>query len=426
MQRQKAYKDSVEQSPRVLDQEASLSNLFSPDVQAVTQRKLKSTSADVVPTPAEAVKRATGVVVGNQLLPGGQPANSVPRPRKVEAEVDSGTLRKDERAKDGILSKVTAMARAEQRILQGTDMQKFYDAGHLVGDQLVGRKIDSFEYWNLAPQISSFNTPAYSGVEGEIRTLAEAKGATVAMEVDLGYPNDYSVPVGHLKKRGIVPSTVQAPDTKAVQIHRRIPNKWGLRAHVVGKTGVAQTPTVSGPAALTSPTLGQAFKMAHARALEQTGGAMGHEVSGEQWAPSEEIQSGDILSILAKTFEDLGSADDIAARILTPDKQIVPQAAIALIKQAAGEVALSLMELANSFSSMKDASVMQEYLALSKGPIEQLIIEAQQQTDLRHAANYLISAKGWVEAIREKSEELSTGTKRTVLFNAHARARNAF
>jgi hypothetical protein len=147
------------------------------------QRSLTRTSAETKPTPAGAIKAATGVSAADQNLPGTKTVSDVDRPVVVSAEIEKKTLRDKERAKDAVLTAVTSMARAEEKILQGADLKKFYDGGHLVGDQLVaGDKTDSFTYWNVAPQISVFNTPAYAGVEDDVKKLA-LSGKTVSMRV---------------------------------------------------------------------------------------------------------------------------------------------------------------------------------------------------------------------------------------------------
>lgn len=390
----------------------SLPSSPAPARPAVRQYMLQELQSEDLPTPAESVKRATGVVVSKQLLPGGkvQPASKVKRPKKVSAVIDKNTVRTDARDDDGILSKVTAMARAEQRILQGTDMQKFYDAGHLVADQLVaGDKTDSFVYWNLAPQISSFNTPAYSGIEDKVRALAESN--TVRMEVELQYPPDYAVTVGHLKQRGIV-ATSNSPDNAAVNFYRRIPNKWTMHALVVGAQGTQTNASYPRIGSQKGPSLGNPFFMESAAVGAQQSPMhkpelIGYAVSGEQWAPSTEVEREDILSLLASKFQDLGTPEQIASRILTDEHQVDRVAVVRLIKEAAGDVALAQMDLSDRLSGMKDPSVMQEYLRTSEPAIRNhLNVARNVNTDLATAVHHLVIAKSWVEALIEQADEM--------------------
>jgi len=145
------------------------------------------------------------------------------------------------------------MARDEAFILLGVDPQKFYDAGHLVGDQLLknlGAKY-SFVPKNLAPQTSAFNSPAYANImEEPIKAAAEA-GKTIDMQVALEYPGSYTVPFSTILNRGIVEDEKYTVDETAgtaqigskvlkldtpLTFPRRIPKKWALTANVKSGT----------------------------------------------------------------------------------------------------------------------------------------------------------------------------------------------
>ncbi|OIJ43537.1 eCIS core domain-containing protein [Massilia timonae] len=363
-------------------------------------------TTDQLPTPSGVIKDHTGQPGNSQLLPGSQPMSAV-RPRTVTATIDQNTIRDGDRAKDGVLSKVTAMARAEQRILQGADMQKFYDAGHLVGDQLIGKKIDSFVYGNLAPQVSTFNTPAYSGVESGIAAFAK-QGFSYQVSVSVDYPPDYSVTVAHLKKRGIIAQSSK-PDNHVLKIPRRIPDKWSLSAKFSQSNIGAPVHVPSGHlGATTSPTLGAPFSMDHGVIVDANQMlSHGTYASGLQWYPREDISAPDLVSLLSKNFEDLGSEAEIAQTILTKDHQVIRASANKLIRSAAGEIALALLDLTSTVSALTDTRDFRPFLETARPGIENYINLARQDaTELGMAIHYLVMAKGWVDALKEKAEEI--------------------
>jgi hypothetical protein len=412
-QDQRLLVESIANSPVMQTQRRQLSAFRNG---APVQRQLIG-QGEAVATPAEVIKRATGQPVNAQMLPGTQPA-SAPRATTATGVVTEDTIRDKAREEGGLLSKVTAMARAEQRILQGADMQKFYDAGHLVGDQLVaGDGTDSFQYWNLAPQVSPFNTPAYAEVENQIRGLAE-QGHVFNVTVDVEYPGDYTVTVGDLKNRGIV-SESRTPDSEALTIPRRIPTKWKLSAVLANAPeGPRKQDTLERKGTNGAPNLGQPFAMAHgAFGVIGRTDSCGFFVDAQQWAPGESVRKEDIISILSKTFGDLGSPEEIAESILDSDQQVIRANAAKLMKQAAAEVALALLDLGSQISTLKDPTEIRAVMETSKASIQGLLSSARNVDDLSYAAHHLLSAKGWVDALIGRVQEVKEEQDGEFLFS---------
>ncbi|MGQ3013550.1 MAG: eCIS core domain-containing protein [Flavobacteriales bacterium] len=205
-------------------------------------------------TAVSIIKSKIGVAAGKQKLPDTDGISSATdRASALTALISKDTVGDEARLKsNGNLSKTTGMARDEAFILMGADPKKFYDAGHLIGDQLLKKlgKTYSFVMKNLAPQTAGFNAPSYSELmENPIKAQA-AKGKTIEMNVQLTYPQNYTVSLEHIIKRGIVSvakdhgnNTVDIKDGKKkldknmqLSFPRRIPKKWQLNAKEVSKT----------------------------------------------------------------------------------------------------------------------------------------------------------------------------------------------
>lgn len=207
-------------------------------------------------TPLSVITAKTGVNAGDVNLPYiiGIASNEE-KAVSITADIDSTSVSDAERKdKKSALSKITGMARDEEFILLGADLQKFYDAGHLIGDQLLkglGEQY-SFEPKNLAPQASNFNAPVYSNVmENPIKQNAE-NGKTIHMKVDLEYPDPYKVPFSTIIDRGIVEESSRDNENGTVDVKggnknikltdeltfpRRIPKRWKMSAkETTGKT----------------------------------------------------------------------------------------------------------------------------------------------------------------------------------------------
>ncbi|GAA3404254.1 DNA/RNA non-specific endonuclease [Paenibacillus hodogayensis] len=405
------------------------------------QRKLTNISSDTLESPAGAIRSALGnLPVSKMLLPGSQPAEDQERPKKVEAEITKKTLRDSDRKNSGNLSKVTTMARAEQVLLQGADVKKFYDAGHLVADQLVGGTDDSFTMWNLAPQASEFNAPAYAQVmEEEVKKAAKG-GRTVKVEVEVDYPDggSYDVRIGDLLKRNIVPwekfgtdhvriGSKLFPNTKldeAISIPRRIPTDWKMDATVVsGKPlPAAEKPASSGENAAKSvppsvwgsanPTIGEpyAFSVSDSArthdklVMDQTGK---RTLIAKQWAPSVGgARAEDVASLVSHTFPDLGSNDEIIAKLMT-DGGIVE-----LLHKAATDVSESLKSALTGMTKLLDPTLLDESVMEYGDKIQKLLQDshtARQTKDLKNAVDFLVRAKqmaeDMIEEIRKAEKE---------------------
>jgi hypothetical protein len=374
------------------------------------QRKFTSHAADSVDTAAELIKATYKVNKNQQSLPGNQPLGTVDRPRAVEAVIDKKSLRKKERKKDSKLAVVTSLARAEQMMLQGADIRKFYDAGHLVADQLVGEAANSFEFWNLAPQVSEFNTPAYAGVEEEIRASLSAARDKIMIRVQLEYPADYSMNAAELVRRRIIPPGTHYP-TRAITVARRIPNLWTLTAQSLTPTsapGAVRVP--DDPAA---PTLGAPYDMKVTEYVAPVPFAgptlkanlkMRHLLA-RQWTPSPSVRIEDAISLLVKTFPDLGNQADIVRKLAPSGTAVVPDAQIALMKQAAGGVARALLEVQTTLLESRDPTLLQPMFSVIRNVQQQLTAAEQPSASLVEATGHLVTAQSWVEDLHEELVE---------------------
>lgn len=231
---------------------------------APIQRAL-GVSAPSTATPAGAVGTNLGIpqTVISVALGAVKP---LPRARTATADVTAATIRDEARKKSPVLATINGMAHGEQLISRGAAWNKFYDAGHLIGDQLIGKSLDSFVLGNLAPQASGFNTGPYVKFENNVREAVEAAelagenpkvklAATVAYGADLTTTgaelNDRgiidAVPVGDGKQKyAIGTKTVPTSTyTRKFRVPRRIPESWNIEATGLGiDTGrVAPTPT---------------------------------------------------------------------------------------------------------------------------------------------------------------------------------------
>ncbi|MBW8874117.1 MAG: DNA/RNA non-specific endonuclease [Acidobacteria bacterium] len=309
-------------------------NTYSPPSNLM-QMSLEDQGSTNEKTPAGAIAGATKLKLKDLELPGTQQLGPLARPHTVKAEVSKDTLRDDERKKSANLSLVTSMARAEHVILEGYDPVGEYNAGHLVADQLVGGKDNSFELWNLAPQIEALNTPAYSSVaEEEVKKLAEAD-AKIEVIVKVGYPKDsYKVNIEDLIDKKVVDPAGLEKDVldKEVEIPRRIPSTWEMTAKVLSK---GKFPEAKKPAGIR--TLGENFveeedlvneplTVAKPFSFTVKGAAKtGEEISlaqgpkreflAKQRTPTQNPSEADVVSLVKKRFPGVGL--DELAKILT-------------------------------------------------------------------------------------------------------------
>lgn len=208
------------------------------------RRSLLNTSSKLVNTPLNAIVQATDDLA-KPLIQGNfsstafkrQPKSTVPRPSMATARVTADTLRADDRGDSDTLNRVTEFARAEQQLLQGSQLKKAFDAGHLIGDQLIGGAEDTFVFDNLAPQVTANNTGEYLQAEDSVRKAAEA-GYTVDLKASLAYGAAYTVKIDHaLAGKILNPEGVQrlgGTEPKAT-IERRTPKRWTLQAQISDK-----------------------------------------------------------------------------------------------------------------------------------------------------------------------------------------------
>lgn len=259
---------------------------FTPQAGSTTVQRwaLTKEHSDNLETPSQIIKNKLGIAAVNQNLPGSKPGGQLERAKEVKAVITAKTLRTDDRGKSSNLEKITAMARAEEMILQGADMKGYYDAGHLVADQLIDGDPNksgdgSFELWNLAPQATEFNAPTYATIfENEVRNavLAPSPTATAVptppapamaapipsmpqtakkrklntssaasdveahLTVQVSYPADYNVtPEQLIRNRVIRADQVKPKDQLTpLTIPRRIPNQWTAKAELKNAPGI--------------------------------------------------------------------------------------------------------------------------------------------------------------------------------------------
>ncbi|MCU0466895.1 MAG: DNA/RNA non-specific endonuclease [Anaerolineae bacterium] len=220
------------------------------------QRKIMNTTHDVPLTPAAAIKAVTKIPTSRMKLHDSvkKADKNVTRAKQVTAMIAKKSLRPKGGRSGDIPPIVGGMAKAEQEILNGIHMKKYFDAGHLIADELTSgddRPANrSFELDNLAPQHSGFNQEAYRVMERKVRRWANYSNK-VTLETTLTYEDDYEVTIRHLIHNEIIKEddfdTYSQPqgltqDAK-VTIPRRIPQTWKLKANVQSykRTGKKQT-----------------------------------------------------------------------------------------------------------------------------------------------------------------------------------------
>ncbi|MEH2032172.1 MAG: DUF4157 domain-containing protein [Nostoc sp.] len=108
-----------------------------------------------------------------------------------------------------------------------------YAGGHLISDKILGA--DSYEEYNLAPQLKDFNSPGYRNIEERAeKGLINEKGnvdtkVSITATVDLRYPDqDYKVEARELVSRGVVPNLGTVTPTEVLTIPRRVPSNWKI------------------------------------------------------------------------------------------------------------------------------------------------------------------------------------------------------
>ncbi len=89
------------------------------------------------------------------------------RPVEVTAEIIGSRRQVGTRVSNNITSVIGNFGNQELLIRKGTRSQTF-QGGHLIGDQLLNKGINSMVDWNLAPQNLDFNHPVYFGLAEEL------------------------------------------------------------------------------------------------------------------------------------------------------------------------------------------------------------------------------------------------------------------
>jgi hypothetical protein len=413
------------------------------------QKKIQNVSGVFEKTPVGAIIEVLNVT-GNELnLPGVQPVGNQFKAVEAQAEVKKDTLRAEERKKNGNLSKITSMARAEQLLLQGADIKKFYDAGHLVADQLVGGKDNSFEMWNLAPQIAEFNSPAYAQtMEEEAKKVAQA-GGTVKVNVKVGYDSPtYQVTVRKILEQEIISSTpigtthvkigsklhpVAILD-KIINIPRRIPVTWNMKAVPQGGASFPQViiPSSPGeaankavnPATLNgiTPNIGTKFAFGISDSSNDNKNLtlnpnIERTLIAKQWAPSlHGIQNEDVVSLISSTFPELGNADAIMVA-LSGDASILQ-----LLQAAHHTVEKKLTITIETLQKVIDPSLLDGLIVSKLSIIKPLLEKANELAiakKLTGAVKKLINAHSAVDDLNEGIQDAISDQRGVLLFPLH-------
>ncbi|MET3026588.1 DNA/RNA non-specific endonuclease [Flavobacterium sp. UW10123] len=413
------------------------------------QKKIKNVSGTVEKTPAGAITEVLKVSGKELNLPGVQPVGDLYKAGEVEAEIKKSTLRSTERTKDGNLSKVTSMARAEQLLLQGADIKKFYDAGHLVADQLAGKKDNTFEMWNLAPQISEFNSPAYAQtMEEQIKKVANA-GGSVTVNVKVGYDSTtYPVEVRKILDLQIIKHTNLGPThikigskihpiailDEIINIPRRIPVTWNMKAVTGGKAfPLANIPSGPGGAANKAvdpttipgitPNIGNKFAFGINNSANDgqnltLAPTNNRELTAKQWAPSlHGVHKDDVVAWIASTFPELGNADAIV-QALSRDKQSVLQ----LLHQAHHSVEQKYERTILSLANVLDPTLLEELITNKIEAARALLDKANELVkagDLDQAIKKIINADSAVEDLNAAIKEAISTQNEQFVFPLH-------
>lgn len=212
-------------------------------MQQMIQRNFISQTEEKFKTPAQVIKDKTGLAFNKMGLPNnGNTGGDEVRARKVVAEIDKDTLRPGKR-EGKVPPVITGMARAEQKILNGSVLDKYFDAGHLIADELIGNAEDSFDAFNLAPQNSVFNEESYRVFENKVKRWAEA-GNTIKLTAELNYGSDtYNVSIQDLiNNKVITQELLDKQNTRKskpkinlgdqLTIYRRVPQTWKLKSSI--------------------------------------------------------------------------------------------------------------------------------------------------------------------------------------------------
>ncbi len=171
------------------------------------------------------------------------------RPKKVEATIQGPRRTTGTRRPSGVPASVGNLGNQEL-LIRDKIRQQTYQGGHLIGDELLPKTIDSMVDWNLAPQNSDFNHPVYFGLVEEVIFRGPINPTTgipdltipVDVKVKLTYPQStYQVSVQDLINNGVVAqSDITAKGishTTNITLENRVPTKWDIEATISGGSG---------------------------------------------------------------------------------------------------------------------------------------------------------------------------------------------
>ncbi|GGY13914.1 hypothetical protein [Paludibacterium paludis] len=188
--------------------------------------------------------------------------------KNASAEISAATIAPKQIERDSAPAGYSKIAANEIYLLTGIppNMQPVtFDAGHLIGDQLIGGLFNSNKEGNITPQITKFNTPAYvNALENPIKNAVdpnpekhnktnstEVKNkenhVRIEYKVDLEYDSDFIIPTKKLVYAKIIKGDIDEtankitinkktfPINHEVKFNRSIPSKWSASAKSADK-----------------------------------------------------------------------------------------------------------------------------------------------------------------------------------------------
>jgi hypothetical protein len=187
------------------------------------------------------------------------------RARAVEAVVNKSTTRDDTNRTSSQLkletstfntraNTINAAWKFERLLLTGSlNGEEKYSTGHLIADELIANegteggtksKMDQYELWNLAPQISGANRNFTPFFEKMIRAAADEQQARIKLQATVKYGEPYKLNGQQIadrlkiEKDSAVRSQLENADGD-FSFERRIPYSWKVAAEIIeGEPGV--------------------------------------------------------------------------------------------------------------------------------------------------------------------------------------------
>lgn len=160
--------------------------------------------------------------------------DEAPRPERADAVVTHADVSTGSSGRNQLLSEeVLGMANAEHLLAHGAPPQSL-EAGHLLAKTLFPNQAESFTFANLAPQSGSLNKATQAFDRNLKSKLESGKAYNVSyhVTVKLTYGSHLKVPLDAVKDRLKVELDTSRGDS--VEIPRRIPAAWTIRARRVG------------------------------------------------------------------------------------------------------------------------------------------------------------------------------------------------